>query len=49
MGEALVGVDPTSRQLVGELAESYELSDDGKTWTIQNCVLTSPSMAGWVP
>jgi peptide/nickel transport system substrate-binding protein len=33
MGEALVGVDPDSRQLVGELAESYELSDDGKTWT----------------
>jgi len=35
MGEALVGVDPTSRQLVGELAESYELSDDGKTWTFK--------------
>lgn len=32
MGEALVGVDPTTRQLVGELAASYTLQDDGKTW-----------------
>jgi len=32
MGEALVSVDPSTRLLVGELAESFTLSDDGKTW-----------------
>jgi peptide/nickel transport system substrate-binding protein len=32
---ALVGIDHDSRDLVGELAESFDLSPDGKTWTFK--------------
>jgi ABC-type transport system substrate-binding protein len=31
-GDSLIGIDPETRQLVPEIAESYSLSEDGTTW-----------------
>jgi peptide/nickel transport system substrate-binding protein len=35
ISNALVGINPQTLELQGELAESYSLSDDGTTWTFK--------------
>lgn len=35
MGNNLVGLDPVTSEFIGELAESWEVSDDGLDWTFR--------------